>query len=68
MPLDFNHIGGLQVAKRFDMKQALDDRRYGDAIAFLMQRIDLMQKALSKCLSKSKSNSVSKSDTKSSDK
>ena len=48
------------MAKKFDMKQALDDRRYGDAIGFLMQRIDLMQKALSKCLSKSESKSESK--------
>lgn len=39
------------MGKVFDMDQALKDRRYGEAIAHLNNRVDLLQATVNKLIS-----------------
>jgi len=42
---------GVIMGKVFDMDQALKDRRYGEAIAHLNNRVDLLQATVNKLIS-----------------
>ena len=44
--MEFYEVNGVIMGKIFDMDQALKERRYGEAIAHLNNRVDLLQKTV----------------------
>ena len=49
--MEFYEVNGVIMGKVFDMDQALKERRYGEAIAHLNNRVDLLQATVNKLIS-----------------